>query len=139
VRHALWSRVRDLRASGVTVLLTTHYMDEAQRLCDCVAIVAAGKIIAEGAPLQLIEEHLAPEAVEFDCSSQEEAALLDGFSAAAQRLRAGHRLMVFLQQGTALAEHIRSHDRGDRRALVVRPANLEDVFLFLTGTSLEGA
>ncbi len=139
VRHALWSRVRDLRAAGMTVLLTTHYMDEAQRLCDQVAIVAAGKIIAEGAPLELITKHLAPETVEFDCAPPEEAALVNGLGVAARRLRVGRRLMVFLQDGTALAEHIRKHDRGDRRTLVMRPANLEDVFLFLTGTSLESA
>jgi lipooligosaccharide transport system ATP-binding protein len=60
VRLALWSRVRDLRAAGTTVLLTTHYMDEAQRLCDQVAIMAAGKVIGEGAPSDLIASRLAP-------------------------------------------------------------------------------
>jgi lipooligosaccharide transport system ATP-binding protein len=137
VRLALWARVRALRAGGTTVLLTTHYMDEAQRLCDRVAIMAEGKIIGEGAPEELIISHLAPEAVEFDCSAREEAALLDGFPVR-HRVRAGNRLMLYLDDATALAEHIRQNDRGDRRTLVVRPTNLEDVFLSLTGTTLEG-
>jgi lipooligosaccharide transport system ATP-binding protein len=80
VRLALWARVRDLRARGTTVLLTTHYKDEAQRLCDRVAIVANGKIIADGAPAAMIAANLAPEAVEIDCAAEEEAALLAGIT-----------------------------------------------------------
>ncbi len=137
VRLALWSRVRELRAAGTTVLLTTHYMDEAQRLCDRVAIMSSGKIIAEGAPGELIEERLARETVEFDCTAAEEHTLLDGLAAPAHRLRAGRRLMLYLDDATALAAHGRRHDPGDRRLLVVRPTNLEDVFLALTGTNLE--
>jgi lipooligosaccharide transport system ATP-binding protein len=137
VRLALWSRIRDLRAAGKTVLLTTHYMDEAQRLCDQVAIMAAGKIIATGAPLELIESRLAVEAVEFDSSAAEEATLLDGGEPWGKRLRAGKRLMVYLDDATPLIEHIRRHDQGDRRALIVRPTNLEDVFLAVTGVGLE--
>lgn len=137
VRQVLWARVRDLRASGTTVLLTTHYMDEAQRLCDQVAIIAAGRVIAEGPPADLIAAHLAREAVEFDCGVEEEPALLDGVPLPPKRLRTGRRLFVYLDDGTALAEHIRQRDVGDRRSLVVRPTDLEDVFLSLTGTSLE--
>jgi lipooligosaccharide transport system ATP-binding protein len=138
VRLALWSRVRELRGRGTTVLITTHYMDEAQRLCDRVAIFSTGRVIREGPPADLIAG-LAAETVELDCSPQEEAALLDGFLAFAQRIRIGQRLMLYLDRATGLIEHIRRSDRGDRRALVVRPTNLEDVFLSLTGTSLEGS
>jgi lipooligosaccharide transport system ATP-binding protein len=137
VRLALWSRIRELRARGTTVLITTHYMDEAQRLCDRVAIISAGKVIREGAPATLIAS-LASETVEFDCSPDEETALLDGFGATARRLRVGRRLMLYLEDTTRFIEHIRRHDEGDRRPIVVRPTNLEDVFLSLTGTSLEG-
>ena len=136
VRLALWSRVRELRAAGTTVLITTHYMDEAQRLCDQVAIVCAGKVIAEGAPAELITTRLAPETVEFDCTPSEEVALLDGL-VSGRRLRIGRRLMLYLDDATDLIEQIRRHDEGDRRPLIVRPTNLEDVYLFLTGTSLE--
>ncbi len=139
VRLALWSRVRDLRAAGTTTLLTTHYMDEAQRLCDRVAIISGGKVMDEGAPPELIANHLAPETVEFDCAPEEEPNLLGepGFPLR-RRLRVGKRVMIYLEDATRLIEHIRCHDRGDRRALVVRPTNLEDVFLALTGMSLEG-
>jgi len=138
VRLALWSRVRDLRAGGTTVLLTTHYMDEAQRLCDRVAIMANGTVIAEDAPEALITSRLAAEAVELDCTIDEEPALFDGMRVPDRRVRIGRRLMLYLDDATTLAEHIRHRDRGNRRTLVVRPTNLEDVFLALTGTGLEG-
>ena len=138
VRLALWSRIRELRARGTTVLITTHYMDEAQRLCDRVAIVAAGNVIAAGAPADLIVTRLAPETVEFDCTPREEAALFDGFAGANRRLRIGQRLMLYVEDAGPLIERIRRYDQGDRRPVFVRPTNLEDVFLALTGTSLEG-
>lgn len=138
VRLALWSRIRELQAGGTTVLLTTHYMDEAQRLCDHVAIISGGKVIDEGKPSDLIRNHLARETVEFDCALEEEPALLNGVSFPSHRLRVGRRLMIYLDDSTPLITHVRQYDQGDRRALVVRPTNLEDVFLTLTGTSLEG-
>ena len=139
VRLALWARVRDLRAAGTTVLLTTHYMDEAQRLCDRVAIVASGRIIAEGAPAALIAANLAPETVEVDCESDEEAALLAGVPTPRNRLRSGRRVMLYVDDAAPLVDRLHQRDPANRRALVVRPTNLEDVFLRLTGTSLEGA
>jgi lipooligosaccharide transport system ATP-binding protein len=136
VRLALWSRIRELRAAGTTVLITTHYMDEAQRLCDQVAIVSAGKVIDAGAPQDLVAKRLAPEAVEFDCTPGEEAALLNGYLAG-RRLRVGRHLMLYVHDATDLVEHIRRCDEGDRRPIIVRPSNLEDVYLSLTGVSLE--
>jgi lipooligosaccharide transport system ATP-binding protein len=138
VRQALWSRIRALRAAGTTVLITTHYMDEAQRLCDAVAIISSGKVICAGAPAELIAM-LAPETVEFDSSPEEESALLDGIASAARRVRIGQRLMLYLDDSSRLIEHIRRRNPGDRRQIVVRPTNLEDVFLSLTGTSLEAS
>ena len=144
VRHVLWSRIRDLRARGTTVLLTTHYMDEADRLCDRVLIIDHGKAVSAGAPHQLIQQHLAREAVEVDCTEGEEEALFDGAvdggGTRLKRLRAGNRLMLFTDDSTALVERIHHTDGGARRPFVVRPANLEDVFLSITGTALrEGA
>jgi lipooligosaccharide transport system ATP-binding protein len=138
VRLALWSRIRELRAAGTTVLLTTHYMDEAQRLCDRVAIVSAGKVVDTGPPAALIAAHLAPEAVELDCSPNEEAALLDGAVAAPRRLRVGSRVTFYLDNAAPLIDRVRAFDREIHRPLAVRPTNLEDVYLALTGTSLEG-
>ncbi len=111
-------------------------MDEAQRLCDQVAIVSAGKVIAAGTPARLITSRLAPETVEFDCTPGEEAALLDGVSSG-RRLRFGRRLMIYLDDAAGVVEQIRRHDDGDRRPIIVRPTNLEDVYLALTGTGLE--
>ena len=144
VRHTLWSRIRDLRATGTTVLLTTHYMDEAERLCDRVVIIDQGKAMIEGAPRDLIEQQLAREAVEVDCTAQEEiklfGELVDSGGNGLKRLRAGNRVMLFTDDSTALVERIHQTDGGERRPFVVRPANLEDVFLSITGTGLrEGA
>ncbi len=136
VRHALWSRVWDLRARGTTVLLTTHYMDEAERLCDRVVIVDQGRSMIEGTPRQLIERELANEAVEVECTAQEEALLLDGLNGDVKRLRAGNRLMVFTDDTSPIIERVHAFDGGGQRPFVVRPANLEDVFLSLTGTQL---
>ena len=137
VRLALWSRIRELRATGTTVLITTHYMDEAQRLCDRVAVVSSGKVVDEGSPADLIAAHLAPEAVELDCSPEDESALIDGAGSAPRRLRMGNRVTFYLDNAAALIDRIRLHDREAHRPLVVRPTNLEDVFLALTGTTLE--
>lgn len=136
VRLAVWARVRALRAEGTTILLTTHYMDEAQRLCDRVAIVASGKVLAEGAPEELIATHLAREALECACDEGEVPALLDGLPVE-HVLRTGDRLTIYANDVAALAETIRMRDGGERRAMVLRPTNLEDVFLALTGSSLE--
>lgn len=137
VRLALWSRVRHLQTQGTTVLVTTHYMDEAQRLCDRVAIMASGKIIDEGVPVELIDTRLARETVEFDCARDEERTFLNGEPTTAPRLRVGRRLMIYLEDATSLAAEVRRRDPQDSRSLVVRPTNLEDVFLCLTGTNLE--
>jgi lipooligosaccharide transport system ATP-binding protein len=139
VRLALWERVRELRAAGTTVLVTTHYMDEAERLCDRLAILARGRLRAEGAPAALIREHVAAEALELTATPEEEAALVDlaGGAPPRRRLRIGSRLMVYADDVRPFVERVRARDGGDRRPLVVRPTNLEDVFLALTGASLE--
>jgi hypothetical protein len=75
--------------------------------------------------------------VEFDCTPGEEAALLNGF-ASGRRLRVGRHLVLYVKDAGDLIEHVRRHDEGDRRPVIVRPTNLEDVYLLLTGVSLEG-
>jgi lipooligosaccharide transport system ATP-binding protein len=134
VRLALWSRVRTLRERGTTVLLTTHYMDEAERLCDRVAILCEGRRVCEGAPAELVAKHLSREAIELECTPEEESRLLE---AGVQRLRAGSRVFAYADSVAPLIERIRRVDGGDARPLVARPTNLEDVFLATTGTRLE--
>jgi lipooligosaccharide transport system ATP-binding protein len=138
VRQALWSRIRQLRATGTTILLTTHYMDEAERLCDKVAIICEGKIIAEDSPRRLIERHLARDAIELDCNAEEEAQLLQELEPAPHRLRVGSRAWFYVEDAAPIVERVHQWDGGDHRPVVVRPTNLEDVFLSLTGTHLEG-
>ena len=137
VRLALWSRVRELRRNSATILLTTHYMDEAQRLCDHVAIMSAGKVIAQGPPQELILRYLARETVEIEATPEEEYALLRQFDEVPQLYRAGNRTMIYLDHPQRLLDRIRNLDRSDWGAVIVRPTNLEDVFLTLTGATLE--
>jgi lipooligosaccharide transport system ATP-binding protein len=136
VRLVLWNKVRELKARGTTVLLTTHYMEEAERLCDRVLIMSAGQKVLEGAPRALVQARLAREALELDCTPEEEARLLAGLPGA-KSLRAGPRLFVFGEHAAPLVERVKQLMPGDERAFVVRPANLEDLFLAATGTRLE--
>jgi lipooligosaccharide transport system ATP-binding protein len=140
VRLSLWERVRELRAGGATVLLTTHYMDEAERLCDRLAILADGRVRAEGEPARLIRETLAPEALELELSPAEEERLLGDLSRL-PRLRSGRRLALYVEDAGALLGELRRRRGGGpdgHLPAIVRPTNLEDVFLRLTGTRLEG-
>jgi lipooligosaccharide transport system ATP-binding protein len=140
VRLSLWERIRALKRTGTTILLTTHYMDEAERLCDRIVILAQGRLVAEGAPKELIAKTLAPETLELELAEDELHTLgreLEGF----RRLRAGRRVMLFSDDAARLLDRLR-HRRAelgdDHRPVIVRPTNLEDVFLALTGTRLEG-
>jgi lipooligosaccharide transport system ATP-binding protein len=135
VRLALWGRIRDLRAQGTTILLTTHYMDEAQRLCDRIAVMAAGTVVDVGSPAELIQRHVEPVAVELDCAVEDEAEFLAA-TGGPKHLRSGNRLLVYLADAEPLLTRL-GHDESRRRSVIVRPANLEDVFLALTGTRLE--
>jgi lipooligosaccharide transport system ATP-binding protein len=135
VRLALWSRVRALRDAGTSVLLTTHYMDEAERLCDRVAILSEGRRVCEGRPQELIEQRLAREAVEIDCSPEEERRLLDGTHW--PHLRSGRRLIVYTDEPARVVSRAQARTGGAHGSLAVRPTNLEDVFLAETGNRLE--
>ena len=135
VRMALWSRVRALRDAGTSVLLTTHDMDEAERLCDRVAILSEGRRVCEGSPRDLIEQRLAREAVEIDCSDEEERRLLAGTHW--PHLRSGERLIVYTDDPAQVVARAQARAGGAHSSLAVRPTNLEDVFLAETGTRLE--
>ena len=134
VRGDIWTLLDGLRASGVTVLMSTHYIEEAERLCDDVAVMAHGQVIARGAPAALVAEHAGVEALEVYGSparlGQVEA--LVGPHGYPTR-RTGPSVSVLRAESlpTSLVDEL-----GDA---IRRPANLEDVFVLLTGETLEDA
>jgi len=132
VRHAIWAALRALKNHGITILLTTHYMEEAEHLANRVGILHKGKLIAEDAPEGLIRAHLPAHVSEFDV--QEKPAALDHPPPGAVIEKHGDRAFLFLNDAEALRRWV--SEQGLRSAQV-RHASLEDVFLKLTGRTLE--
>jgi lipooligosaccharide transport system ATP-binding protein len=137
-RHLVWDRLWQLKRSGVTLVLTTHYMDEAEQLCDRLVIMDGAKIVAEGSPAALIAQHSTREVVElrFHTPEDQEAALsrLDGEGDRIETLP--DRLIIYTGSGDAIADTVAS-DGINPAAVLVRRSSLEDVFLTLTGRTLE--
>jgi lipooligosaccharide transport system ATP-binding protein len=137
-RHLVWSKVRDLRRQGLTVLLTTHYMDEAERLCDELVIVDGGRILVRGAPADLIARHASRDVLELgfagDARARErELRALPGVGDARIEF-VGDRALLYLDDAER-ALHEATARLAPQEALV-RRASLEDVFLRLTGRAL---
>jgi lipooligosaccharide transport system ATP-binding protein len=135
-RHVLWDKLFRLKQQGVTLVLTTHYMDEAEQLCDRLVVMDGGRIVAEGAPLDLIREHSTREVAELRFGVGEHDALVDKVADLADRVEVlPDRLLLYTHDGeTAIA---RVHERGLAPvAVLVRRSTLEDVFLRLTGRTL---
>ncbi len=135
-RSLLWERIRGLRRAGKTVLLTTHYMDEAEKLSDQLVIIDGGRIIERGNPKDLIAKHIGREVVEVVMPASEDAAILKVLSAlVSSSERVGDTLHLHADKGEPVVEAIaRAGCRPD--AQLVRRATLEDVFLKLTGRTL---
>ena len=135
-RHLLWDRLYRLKQKGVTLVLTTHYMDEAEQLCDRLVVMDKARIVAEGSPRQLIDQHSSREVLEmrFPVGVQETLdGPLDGLGERVERLP--DRVLVYTDDGDAAAAA--AHERGLRPEMsLVRRSSLEDVFLRLTGRSL---
>jgi lipooligosaccharide transport system ATP-binding protein len=137
-RHMLWERLYQLRQNGVTLVLTTHYMDEAEQLCDRLVVMDEARIVAEGSPRELIAKHVTREVVEvrFDRSADPAAALpqLRAFAKRVEPL--ADRVLVYTDDGDAIADAISNNGLASASVLV-RRSSLEDVFLMLTGRTLE--
>jgi lipooligosaccharide transport system ATP-binding protein len=132
-RHVLWERLRLLMRQGKTILLTTHFMDEAERLCDRLAIIDHGKMLAEGTPHALIAEHVEPEVVEV---YGEEVEQWHGVHAAMLSARAelhGETVFCYVRDAAPVVANLRGYP-GLR--FLHRRANLEDLFLKLTGREM---
>jgi lipooligosaccharide transport system ATP-binding protein len=131
-RHQLWDRLQDLRRKGISTLLTTHYMEEASRLCDRLIIIDHGRILEEGKPGALIEQHVGRDVIEVTEPSEALRAFLQSQSLTFEDL--GHRLVIYCGQRGDLYQKIAKEFCGG--GCLMRMATLEDVFLKLTGREL---
>lgn len=135
-RHILWDRLYRLKQQGVTLVLTTHYMDEAEQLCDRLVVMDGGRIVAEGSPRQLIEEHSSREVLELRFAAgtnSDQAAVLAGLGDRQEVLP--DRVLIYAGDGEDVLGEV--HRRGvPHESALVRRSSLEDVFLRLTGRSL---
>ncbi len=138
-RHVVWDRLFRLKQRGVTLVLTTHYMDEAEQLCDRLVVMDHGRIVAEGSPRQLIERYSTREVVEvrFEDERPSNGSLRDlAQRDLAQRVEElPDRVLIYTRDGDAAAAAVA--DRGlPPHSTLVRRSSLEDVFLHLTGRTL---
>lgn len=135
-RHILWDRLFRLKEQGTTLVLTTHYMDEAEQLCDRLVVVDNGRIMAEGSPSQLIRQYSSREVLEVRFGSQNNetvARQLDGIGDRVEALP--DRILIYAHDGEAALAAVTDSGRQPITSLV-RRSSLEDVFLRLTGRSL---
>ncbi len=135
-RHILWDRLFRLKRQGVTLVLTTHYMDEAEQLCDRLVVMDHGRIVAEGSPRDLISAHSTREVLELRFDLDDHRDRLDDVDGVGERVEVlPDRLLVYVDDGDAAMSAIAG--RGIRPlSSLVRRSTLEDVFLHLTGRSL---
>ena len=131
-RHLIWQRLKQLLAQGKTIILTTHFMEEAERLCARLAILDRGRLIAEGSPRELIERHIEPHVVEVHGDGVEEWAGRAG-RLAARVEKSGDTVFCYALEPAPL---LASLERTPELRYLHRPASLEDVFLKLTGREL---
>ena len=134
-RHLVWQKLRYLRSQGVTMLLTTHYMDEAAHLCDRIVIIFQGKIIAEGTPVELVERFAGRQVVELHVGEGDRASIVERLAGvegvSVEEVEDIVYVYVLSENGFDPAEL-----KLEAMRVVYRQANLEDVFLRLTGRGL---
>jgi lipooligosaccharide transport system ATP-binding protein len=131
-RHLLWERLEELKRGGMTILMTTHYMDEAARLCDRLVIMDHGRILVEGAPEALVAEHAGRQVMEIEDPAPGLIRFLADRGVRYDDL--GRRLLAYDETEDGLFDEVCKRFSPSSRAL--RPATLEDVFLRLTGREL---
>jgi len=136
-RHVVWDRLFRLKQRGVTLVLTTHYMDEAEQLCDRLVVMDAGKIAAGGSPRELIERYSTPDVLElrFDPADHQQAAEKLAGVPAQRREVLADRVLLYVGDGDAALAAVRGYGLEPLTSLV-RRSTLEDVFLHLTGRQL---
>jgi lipooligosaccharide transport system ATP-binding protein len=132
-RHLVWDEVRHLKKNQVTIILTTHYMDEAEVLCDRILIIDKGKIIEEGKPSELVKKHIGEDVLELDFDDKLMQTLKEAFPDARFE-KIGERMQIFTDKPHGVFEgFLKDHPLQN---VTIRKANIEDVFLKLTGRGL---
>ena len=135
-RHALWDRLYRLKGQGVTLVLTTHYMDEAEQLCDRLVVMDRGRIVAEGSPRDLIARHSTREVVELRFAPNDTERMAEKVADLGERLEVlPDRILLYTEDGDAAVEAVGAR-RLDPLSILARRSTLEDVFLHLTGRQL---
>lgn len=135
-RHALWDRLYRLKADGVTLVLTTHYMDEAEQLCDRLVVMDRGRIAAQGSPRSLIDRYSTREVVELRFGPGESERMADKVADLSERVEVlPDRILLYTDDGDEAAEAVHGRQLAPL-SLLVRRSTLEDVFLRLTGRHL---
>ena len=135
-RHILWDRLFRLKEQGTTLLLTTHYMDEAEQLCDRLVVVDKGAIMAEGSPTELIRKYSSREVLEMRFGSEHNARVAEQIAGFGERIEVlPDRILVYSENGEAELQRMTQAGFHPITSLV-RRSSLEDVFLRLTGRSL---
>ncbi|MGH8743564.1 MAG: nodulation factor ABC transporter ATP-binding protein NodI, partial [Burkholderiales bacterium] len=132
-RHLIWNGLKKLLNRGKTILLTTHFMDEAERLCNRIGIMDHGRIIASGAPRDLIAKHIEAQVVEVFGEDVEKWSEQHGQKLAQRCERTGETVFCYTGEAQPLIDSLQN---SSRLRYLHRPANLEDVFLKLTGREL---
>ncbi len=139
-RHLVWQRLRKLKELGTTMLLTTHYLEEASQLCDRLIVIHLGEILEQGAPVELIERHVGKEALELGVDPRQRDSLIEGNEELIKAWQTlGDDLIIFTNRGSELSGIVSGKAAGLGISLNyrrLRPTNLEDVFLKLTGETL---
>jgi lipooligosaccharide transport system ATP-binding protein len=135
-RHILWDRLFRLKEDGVTLLITTHFMDEAEQLCDRLVVMDKGSIMAEGSPAQLIKDYSTKEVLEVRFGSERNSQMANDLSQLCERIEElPDRILMYTEDGEELLERVYKKDFHPKTSLV-RRSSLEDVFLRLTGRTL---
>jgi lipooligosaccharide transport system ATP-binding protein len=135
-RHLVWEKLRSLKRQGVTLLLTTHYMEEASQLCDRLVIMHEGRILVEGSPRELVAGHTSSQVIEvFEPPPEAEAGLAALETVADRVERLADRWMLYTSDGDALLAKVRSLPLPPA-SVWLRGGTLEDVFLSMTGRGL---
>jgi lipooligosaccharide transport system ATP-binding protein len=130
-RHLIWEKLRSLQTQGNTIVMTTHYLDEAERLCDRLVIMDNGKILVEGAPADLVRQHVSHEIVEVETSDEVIACLTE---LKVPFEKTGDMIQITTDSAREIARTLLERCRPEK--VITRPATLEDVFLKLTGRTL---